>query len=102
MQTKRRVQRGVVTSDKMDKTIVVKVERLIKHPLYKKFVKQTKKFYAHDETNNAHIGDYVELTETRPLSKMKFWRLSKVLVRSVESNAASNNPSDGDTGGGAL
>jgi small subunit ribosomal protein S17 len=82
-----RVQKGVVTSDKMDKTIVVKVERLIKHSLYKKFVKQTKKFYAHDETNNAHIGDYVEITETRPLSKTKFWKLARVLERSVESEA---------------
>jgi small subunit ribosomal protein S17 len=71
----------------MDKTIVVKVERLIKHSLYKKFVKQTKKFYAHDETNNAHIGDYVEIAETRPLSKTKFWKLAKVLERSVESEA---------------
>jgi small subunit ribosomal protein S17 len=87
MQKTVRVQRGVVTSDKMDKTIVVKVERLIKHSLYKKFVKQTKKFYAHDETNNAHIGDYVEIAETRPLSKTKFWRLAKVLERSVESEA---------------
>jgi small subunit ribosomal protein S17 len=87
MQKTVRVQRGVVTSDKMDKTIVVKVERLIKHSLYKKFVKQTKKFYAHDETNNAHIGDYVEIAETRPLSKTKFWRLAKVLERSVENEA---------------
>jgi small subunit ribosomal protein S17 len=102
MQTKTRVQRGIVTSDKMDKTIVVKVERLIKHPLYKKYVKQTKKFYAHDETNSAHIGDYVELAETRPLSKTKFWRLSKVLVRSVESETPPEAGSDTLAGGGGL
>jgi small subunit ribosomal protein S17 len=83
----------------MDKTIVVKVERLIKHPLYKKFVKQTKKFYAHDETNDAHVGDYVELSETRPLSKTKFWRLSKVLERSIESESSDKS---GETEGGAL
>jgi small subunit ribosomal protein S17 len=99
MQAKRRVQRGIVISDKMDKTIVVKVERLIKHALYKKFVKQTKKFYAHDETNDAHIGDYVELMETRPLSKTKFWRLSKILERSIESEAPVKAE---EAGGGAL
>jgi small subunit ribosomal protein S17 len=91
MQTVRKVQKGVVTSDKMDKTIVVNVERLIKHPLYKKYVKRTKKFYAHDEENAARIGDYVEIRETRPLSKTKFWTLSKILERSVESGAATSD-----------
>ncbi len=81
----RKVRRGVVTSDKMDKTITVLVESRIKHPLYKKYIKQSKKFYAHDETNDARIGDTVEITETRPLSKQKCWRLSKIVTRSIES-----------------
>lgn len=81
----RKVRRGVVVSNKMDKTIVVKVERLMKHPLYKKYIKQTKKFYAHDEANDANIGDTVEITETKPLSKNKRWRLSNIVERSIES-----------------
>ncbi|MDR2883771.1 MAG: 30S ribosomal protein S17 [Deferribacteraceae bacterium] len=88
MQTRgrRKVRRGVVTSDKMDKTIVVKVETLILHPLYKKYIKQSRKFYAHDESNSAHIGDVVEIVETRPLSRTKCWRLLNVVTRSIESN----------------
>lgn len=86
----RKVRRGVVVSNKMDKTIVVKVERLMKHPLYKKYIKQTKKFYAHDEANDANIGDTVEITETRPLSKNKRWRLSNIVERSVESASEAN------------
>ena len=91
MQTKgmRKVQRGLVVSDKMDKTITVKVERLVKHPLYKKYIKQSKKFLVHDEMSEAGIGDFVEITETRPLSKNKCWRLSKIITRSVESSIVS-------------
>ena len=82
---RRKTRRGVVVSDKMDKTITIKVERRLRHPLYKKYVKQSKKFYAHDEKNEAHIGDIVEITETRPLSKNKRWRLVSVISHSVES-----------------
>jgi small subunit ribosomal protein S17 len=72
---------GVVTSDKMDKSIVVSVLRKVKHPKYGKFVKKTTKFVAHDEKNDCKIGDTVLIMETRPLSKTKNWRLIEVLER---------------------
>jgi len=72
---------GVVTSNKMDKTIVVSVERKVKHPKYGKFIKRTKKFYAHDEKTECGIGDTVRIMETRPLSKLKNWRLVEILER---------------------
>ena len=72
---------GIVTSDKMDKTITVTVERKEKHPIYGKFVKKTTKFSAHDETNDCGIGDTVKIMETRPLSKNKRWRLIEVIER---------------------
>jgi len=72
---------GVVVSDKMDKTITVAVSRNVKHPLYKKFVKKTTKFKAHDELNECKIGDTVEIIETRPLSKDKYHRLNKIVER---------------------
>lgn len=72
---------GVVTSDKMDKSIVVSVERKVKHPKYGKFVKKTKKFVAHDETNDCNIGDTVKIMETRPLSRTKNWRLVEIVER---------------------
>jgi len=72
---------GVVVSDKMQKTIVVKVERLIKHKLYKKYIGQISKFKVHDEKNECKIGDKVEIMETRPISKDKRWRLVKILER---------------------
>lgn len=72
---------GIVTSNKMDKTIVVSVERKVKHPKYGKFVKRTKKFYAHDEKTECGIGDTVLIMETRPLSKLKNWRLIEILER---------------------
>ncbi len=72
---------GVVTSDKMDKSIVVSVERKVKHPKYGKLVKKTSKFVAHDETNDCNIGDTVRIMETRPLSKSKNWRLVEVIER---------------------
>ena len=78
---RRKVRQGVVTSDKMQKTIVVTVTSLVRHPLYKRTIKQTKKFQAHDEENSAHIGDTVEIMETRPLSKDKNWRLNKIIER---------------------
>ena len=77
----RKTKTGVVTSDKMEKTIVIKVERKVKHPKYGKFIKKTKKFMAHDETNDAHIGDTVRIMETRALSKNKNWRLVEVVER---------------------
>ncbi|MFN5984185.1 MAG: 30S ribosomal protein S17 [Fluviicola sp.] len=72
---------GVVTSDKMQKSIVVKVERKVKHPKYGKFVKKTTKFVAHDENNDCNIGDTVKIMETRPLSKNKNWRLVEIIER---------------------
>lgn len=70
---------GIVTSDKMDKTIVVKVERTTRHPIYSRVVKQKKKYRAHDEKNEAKMGDKVKIALTRPLSKTKRWRLLEVL-----------------------
>jgi small subunit ribosomal protein S17 len=72
---------GVVTSDKMEKSIVVSVERKVKHPKYGKFVKKTTKFVAHDETNDCNVGDTVRIMETRPLSKNKNWRLVEIVER---------------------
>ena len=72
---------GVVTSNKMDKTITVAVERKVKHPIYGKFVKKTTKFHAHDEKNECTIGDTVRIMETRPLSKTKRWRMVEVVEK---------------------
>ncbi len=72
---------GIVVSEKMDKTIVVSVVIREKHPIYGKFMQKTKKFYAHDETNNGHTGDTVRIMETRPLSKTKRWRLVEIIER---------------------
>jgi len=77
----RKVRVGVVVSDKMDKTITVAIERQVKHPIYGKFIKQTTKLKAHDETNDAREGDTVRIQETRPLSKTKRWRLVEVVER---------------------
>lgn len=76
---KRKVLRGIVISDKMDKTIVVSVERKFPHPIYRKVVRDKRKFKVHDPENTAHPGDMVEVMETRPLSKEKRWRLVKVI-----------------------
>jgi small subunit ribosomal protein S17 len=72
---------GLVVSDKMDKSIVIIVERKVKHPMYGKFVKKTTKFMAHDEKNESNIGDTVRIMETRPLSKNKCWRLVEIIER---------------------
>ena len=77
----RKTKSGRVVSDKMDKTIVVAVEDSVKHPLYGKIVKRTLKVKAHDENNECKIGDYVEIMETRPLSKDKRWRLVKIIEK---------------------
>lgn len=84
----RKTRTGIVTSDKMDKTIVIAVTDRIRHPVYGKTVTRTKKFHAHDEKNEAHIGDKVRVVECRPLSRMKHWRLVTVLTKSVRGGAA--------------
>ncbi len=76
--TKRKIKTGIVVSDKMKKTIVVKVERKTHHPIYEKTLRKYKKFKVHDESNSAKIGDQVRIIETRPLSKEKRWRLLEV------------------------
>jgi small subunit ribosomal protein S17 len=80
---RRRVLQGTVTSDKMDKTITVEVNRRVKHPLYEKFINRRTRVHAHDENNDAKVGDIVQVTETRPLSKLKRFRLTKVVTRAV-------------------
>jgi small subunit ribosomal protein S17 len=77
----RKVREGVVVSTKMDKTLVVAVVERVRHAKYNKFVMRTKKLYAHDETNDANIGDKVRVMETRPLSKLKRWRLVEIMER---------------------
>jgi small subunit ribosomal protein S17 len=72
---------GVVVSDKMDKTVVVLVNRLVKHPVYKKYIRRRAKFMAHDEKNSARLGDTVEIIQSRPLSRLKRWRLTRILAR---------------------
>lgn len=77
----RKVRQGRVVSDKMQKTVVVVIERLVEHPLYGKRMKQTTRFHAHDQENECREGDVVEIMETRPLSKSKRWRVTRVLER---------------------
>lgn len=81
MQGKRRTKTGRVVSDKMDKTIVVSVERLRRHPIYKRVVRLSSKFKAHDEENTARVGDTVRIEESRPLSREKRWRVVEVIAR---------------------
>jgi small subunit ribosomal protein S17 len=76
---------GVVTSAKMEKTIIVKVTRLVQHKLYHRVIRKTKKFYAHDEERKAKAGDTVRIIETRPMSKLKRWRLAEVVTRSTRA-----------------
>ena len=71
----RRVMQGVVVSDRMDKTVTVKVERRIMHPLYKKFIRRSKKYAVHDESNSCKVGDVIDIRECRPLSKRKRWEV---------------------------
>ena len=77
----RKTRTGLVTSNKMDKTITVALERKVKHPIYGKFVKKTTRFHAHDEKNECTVGDTVKIMETRPLSKTKRWRLVEVVEK---------------------
>jgi small subunit ribosomal protein S17 len=81
MQGKRRIKTGRVVSDKMDKTVVVSVERLRRHPIYKRVVRLSTKFKAHDEANSAQVGDTVRIEESRPLSAQKRWRVVEVVTR---------------------
>ena len=77
----RKTKTGIVSSDKMDKTVTVAVERKVKHPIYGKFVKKSTKFHAHDEENQCTPGDIVKIMETRPMSKTKRWRLVEVIEK---------------------
>ncbi len=77
----RKEKTGIVTSNKMEKSIVVAVERKVKHPKYGKFVNKTSKFVAHDEKNECNMGDFVRIMETRPLSKTKCWRLVEIIEK---------------------
>jgi small subunit ribosomal protein S17 len=78
---RRKVRTGVVVSDKMDKTVLVRIDRKMRHPLYRKTVARSNKLAAHDETNDAHVGDTVRVMETRPLSKTKRWRVVEIVQR---------------------
>ena len=78
---RRKVRLGRVVSDKMDKTVVVKIERTMRHPLYERIIKTSSKLYAHDEGNEARIGDLVRVMETRPLSTQKCWRLVEIVEK---------------------
>ena len=89
-QTQRKTKVGRVVSDKMDKTIVVSVERLARHPLYKRVIRLTTKFKAHDEDNDAHTGDTVLIEASRPLSATKRWRLIEVVARASEHGSTSD------------
>jgi len=77
----RKIRTGVVVSDKMDKTVLVRIDRQMRHSLYGKTVRRSSKFAAHDETNDAHVGDTVRVVETRPLSKTKRWRVVEIVER---------------------
>ncbi|MFC1553214.1 30S ribosomal protein S17 [candidate division KSB1 bacterium] len=77
----RKTRTGVVLSNKMDKSVSLKVERKVKHPVYKKYIKKTTKYHAHDENNECNIGDFVKIMETRPLSKTKRWRVIEILEK---------------------
>ena len=79
----KRVLTGVIVSDKGEKTVVVNVERKVKHPLYGKIIRRSKKYHAHDEANQAHVGDVVRLEETRPLSKLKRWKLKDIVRKTA-------------------
>jgi small subunit ribosomal protein S17 len=79
----RKTRVGVVISDKMDKTVVVKVDQMVKHPVYKKYIKRRVTFKAHDEENRCNIGDKVSVVETRPLSRDKRWRVREILEKNV-------------------
>ena len=93
----RKTKTGRVVSDKMDKTIVVSIERLARHPLYKRVVRLTSKFKAHDELNEAHVGDTVLIEESRPLSATKRWRLIEIVARAGEHAGSEVVAEESDT-----
>ncbi len=97
VQGKRKTKVGRVVSDKMDKTIVVSVERMTRHPLYKRVIRLTTKFKAHDEANEAHVGDTVLIEESRPMSATKRWRLVSIVSRAGEGAAAELVTEESDT-----
>jgi small subunit ribosomal protein S17 len=80
---KRKIRTGVVTSNKMDKTVVVSVQRILRHPIYKKFIRRNSKVLAHDESNECQIGDTVNIIEARPLSRHKRWRVYEIAKKAV-------------------
>jgi len=80
-ESRRKIRQGTVVSDKMDKTVMVKIDQVYSHPTYKKIIRRSSKFAAHDEANEAHIGDTVRIMETRPLSKSKRWRVIEIVER---------------------
>lgn len=80
----RKVMRGMVTSNKMSKTLVIQIDRKVKHPMYEKFVSRKTKLYAHDEKGEAKVGDIVEVCQTRPLSKLKRWRLVRIVQKATK------------------
>ena len=86
---RRKVKVGTVISEKMDKTVVVQVERKFTHPKFKKIVKSTRKFSAHDERNECCPGDFISISQTRPLSKTKRWRLVEIIKKGEEADKAS-------------
>jgi small subunit ribosomal protein S17 len=102
VQIKRKTKVGRVVSDKMDKTIVVSVERLARHPLYKRVIRLTTKFKAHDELNDAHTGDTVMIEESRPLSATKRWRLIEVVARAGTHGLTSEIVADEDATSEAI
>jgi small subunit ribosomal protein S17 len=83
IQKNRRELLGLIVSDKMDKSVVVQVERFIQHTVYKKYIKRYKKYHAHDENNECNIGDVVKITETKPLSKLKRFRVCEIVKKAV-------------------
>ena len=90
--TKRMVSKvGVVTSDKMDKSVVVRVNRTVKHPFYKRYVRRAAKFMAHDEENRCNVGDTVEIVESRPMSARKRWRVRRVVRSAVSSGTGAQS-----------
>jgi small subunit ribosomal protein S17 len=84
METRRQQKVGIVTSNKMQKTVVVTVERQVRHPFYKRVVRRSKKFLAHDEKNQCRVGDTVRIEETRPLSRSKRWRVVEVVAQATQ------------------
>ena len=96
--SQRKVRVGLVVSNKMKKTIVVRIRRLVRHPMYDRVLKQASTFKVHDETNSAAVGDWVKIMETRPLSRDKRWRLVEILKRASTAPPLPDAPEAGATG----